>query len=169
VAAKKTPPAFPDRQPNVEWHFLATPVENHDGDTISVIAKLPLRVAFGSVQDPLKIRFAGIDTPEMDAEDTKVRALAVKAQQFVAARLGLNENSAKVNCLVYTYKSSLKTGERVLYDVYGRILGDVYYPKSIAVDGSVAEWGFLNRELVEAGLAKVATDKKRQEWTANDA
>lgn len=152
-----------------EWRFRARILSNHDGDTLDAVILLGCRQVFGEPSDPVKIRFYGIDTPEMNDKDPAIRAKAVRARAYVAERLKTGDSKAP-HVMLYTYKA----GEKTLFDNYGRLLADVYYQKGVKetkVGRKIVrevEWGFLNDELVTARLAKRIKDK-RAEWTPEDA
>jgi len=81
-------------------------ISNHDGDTIKV--EIPgVNPLLGH---SIAVRVRGVDTPEMDSTSKCTKALAVKAQQVIAARLR------------YAKKITLKNPGR---DKYFRILADI--------------------------------------------
>lgn len=152
-----------------DWRFRARVLSGYDGDTIKVKLLLGVRQLCGDVDDPIEIRFYGIDTPEMNDKNPAIRAKAVRARDFMVERLKPG-NPLAPYVLLYTYKS----GEKTLFDNHGRLLADVYYQKNVKetkVGRKIVreiEWGFLNDELVAARLAKRVKDK-RANWTAEDA
>lgn len=156
-----------------DWRFRATVVAGYDGDTFKAVLDLGVRSAAGTTNDPIPVRFYGIDTPEMDDPSPAIRAKAVRARDFVAERIKTGVMAPYV--LLFTFASHENTnGEKVLFDRNGRLLADVYYQKAVK-DKKVGrkivreiEWGFLNDELVAARLAKRIKDK-RAEWTEADA
>lgn len=101
-----------------------------DGDTMTVTMTLP---SGDVLYDRLRLR--GIDTPEMQTK------AGHRAKAFVEDRLG--------GCDFIVVKTSKTPGR------YGRYIADVYYDAEERDPSSVAATGtYLNRELVEVGLAE---------------
>jgi endonuclease YncB( thermonuclease family) len=106
----------------------------HDGDTfIAEIADVhPL------IGKEISIRIKGIDTPEITEKRQDIKALALKAREYVAHRL--QQGSVVELC-------------NVQRDKYFRILADV------RVDGID-----LGSELIQSGLAKPYDGKTKPTW-----
>lgn len=62
------------------YQYYATIKEWHDGDTCSVTVDLGFRISLA-----IKIRLAGIDTPEINSADPEKKAAAIKARDRAAA------------------------------------------------------------------------------------
>lgn len=113
---------------------VAHVVSVYDGDTFRCdIAGYPPVVGHD-----IGIRVAGIDTPEMKDKRPEVKALAIKARDYVRARLA---GASKIEL------RNISRGK------YFRLVADVY------VDGeSVAQ------ELLDAGLAKPYDGGTKEKW-----
>jgi endonuclease YncB( thermonuclease family) len=99
-----------------------------DGDTLW----LDVDCGF-EIYSPQKVRLRGIDTPELDTSEGK------RARTFVVKAL------SEVDFIGITTTKP---------DKYGRYLADVFYlPGCEDADRVVREGRFLNRDLIEAGLA----------------
>jgi endonuclease YncB( thermonuclease family) len=118
------------RQPVHYYAYRATLLRIIDGDTIWAT----IDFGFG-VRVDHKLRLRGIDTPEIDTVEGRV------ASEWLAARL------AQVPAFVVTTTK---------VDLYDRDLADLYVMEGEADLERVArEGGYVNREMVEAGLARV--------------
>ena len=106
----------------------------YDGDTFRAnIEGFPAIIG-----ERMAIRIAGIDTPEMNDKNPKVKELAQLAKQFTVKRLREGKHIVLKN---------IQRGK------YFRIVADVY------IDGvSLAD------ELIKAGLAKPYTGGKKPDW-----
>ena len=112
-------------------------VKVHDGDTFSVnIRDWPPIVGLN-----MPIRIHGIDTPEMNSIDAKLKSLAIQARDYVKNRI----NTAK--------KIELRNITR---DKYFRLDADVYIDNT-----NIAS------ELIAKGLAKPYTGGTKNPWHAN--
>jgi micrococcal nuclease len=102
-----------------------------DGDTIDAEIDLGFNVKIKE-----RIRFAGINTPELKSKDPNERSRALKAKQFV------EEWFKKYNyhCVLKTIKSEPKKGK------YGRYIAYVMDP---------LQRECLNTILLEKGLADI--------------
>lgn len=107
-----------------------------DGDTVDLF----LDTGFYGYKR-LRIRLAGIDTPELNSKDPEQRELAQKAKQWMIDKLqpGPGSPGSEWTLRVVTYKDP---------DSFGRWLGDIYV--RIAGDGEEN----VNASLLELGLAK---------------
>jgi micrococcal nuclease len=112
--------------------YMATVLNVVDGDTVDIEVDLGFRV-----YQEMRVRLAGIDTPEKNASDVEVRAEAMKAKQR-AMELVLGKR-----LLVETFK----------VDKYGRYLAKVFLDTS---DGTS-----LNDVLLSEGLAVAYDGGKR--------
>ena len=100
-----------------------------DGDTLDVVIDLGL----GQRAFP-RLRLRGVDTPEL------YTGAGRRAREFVEARLAVDDM-----IVVATRRT----------DTYGRYLGDVRYLGGSSDAGQVVAKGvYLNRELLEEGLAR---------------
>jgi len=102
-----------------------------DGDTLDVEIAFGW---FGTKKETIRIRFAGMDTPELRSQD----AYAKEAEQYVVARV-LNR---RVSVLI----ARLKGSGQYVTGTHGRVVG-VIYPHRFRPS--------LNVKLVKCGLAKV--------------
>jgi len=114
----------------VFW-YKAKVVNVVDGDTVDLDTDLGFRITFRQ-----RYRLYGVDTPEMNDPDPAVRAMAVKAKEFVLAQVGGKE------IVVNTHLDRA--------DKYGRWLALIH------VKDAAGAWMDLNAELVRLGLARVA-------------
>jgi len=112
--------------------YMATVLNVIDGDTIDIEVDLGFRV-----YQEMRVRLAGVDTPEKNAKHPELRAEAMKSKQRVVD-LVLGKR-----LLVETFK----------VDKYGRYLAKVFLDTS---DGKS-----LNDVLLEEGLAVAYDGGKR--------
>ncbi len=113
---------------------VAKLISVYDGDTFKIdIAGFPPIIGEG-----ILVRVYGIDTPEIKSKNPKEKALAIKARDFMIARL----SNAKV--------VELRDMRR---DKYFRLLADVF------VDGSD-----VGDELIEAKLARPYFGDAKESW-----
>lgn len=109
------------------YRYTATITDVYDGDTVTADIKLGLGVTLTDQ----KIRFLGIDTPEMRGEER---------EDGIVSRDFLRELILNKEVDIYTQKD--KRGR------YGRILGVIIITKE---DGTVIN---CNQELLSRGLAE---------------
>ena len=110
-----------------------------DGDTIDVLCDC----GFG-VRLAMRLRLAGIDTPESRTRNKEEKALGLASKAFLREAL---ESAASIEFL------SHERGK------YGRVLATVY---AIDDDGNRRN---INAALVEAGHARRYDGGKREPWT----
>jgi len=94
-----------------------------DGDTVDVMLDLGFKIYY-----EMRLRLAGIDTPELRSSDPKERTRARLVKEFVESRLSNTDN-----IVVETFKAGK----------FGRYLAEFF------VNGES-----LNEELVKEGYAK---------------
>lgn len=116
-----------------------------DGDTIDVELDFGFRL-----RQEMRLRLAGIDTPEMNSEDEEDRERAYRAKKFVEEALfkvtviDENRNSVEARDLVV---KTIKTRAGKEKQTFGRYVAEVY----VLIRG---KWIFLNQALVDEGLAE---------------
>lgn len=110
------------------YEYKATVIRVIDGDTIDA----DVDVGFYATLR-LRLRFIGIDTPELNSKDPVEREKALKAKAYVESIL---LSDPKPTLVVKTSKA----------DSFGRWLADITY-----TNGGVSK--NLNEELLERGLA----------------
>lgn len=114
------------------YRYIATLNRVIDGDTISVDVQLGF-----FIQQTMKLRLAGIDTPELRGE---YKQAGLEAKRFVEAELA----SAHVIC-IETYKLGK----------YGRYVAEVYYSKRKIKATSIFKKKYsLNQALLANNMAK---------------
>jgi len=114
------------------YEYKATPIRVIDGDTAQFDIDLGLNVHKTEI-----LRFAGIDTPELNSSDPEERNRANAAKHHVHAAL--------FSVVGRTFV--VQTDKPYSTDKYGRWIGTI-----IMVDGGSRK--VLNAELVSLGLAK---------------
>ena len=112
---------------------LAKVLDCYDADTVWVAADL-----FGGGIRRHRIRFNGIDTPEMKDDDEGVKAYAIEARAHVVAKVAEKIVELEVQGM----------------GMYGRLMGEIF------VDNKS-----LSKELLELGYALPYSGKtKRPDW-----
>lgn len=108
-----------------------------DGDTADLVVDLGFRLT-----STMRVRFWGIDTPELTSKDPELRKKAVEAKEFVIARLMGDLDGWPL--MIETLKDP---------DNFGRWLAKIWYTRED--DSSpVAVETLINDELVFVGLAE---------------
>ncbi len=111
--------------------YKATAIKVVDGDTIDCEIDLGFHIKVVK-----RVRLAGIDTPELNSEDARLREDAVAARKYVTGWIGV---------VPFNIKTELDRNDK-----YGRVLGWIY-PLSAGVEDQDQS---LNSVLVEAGYAQ---------------
>lgn len=117
------------------YSYKATLVHVVDGDTMDVSVDLGFRIT-----QIMRLRLNGINTPELKGA---THDAGMKAKEFVQMELG---NAKTIG--IKTYK----------IEKFGRYVADLFYSyNDIPVEEVFVTGMFLNRRLVEEGLAVEAT------------
>jgi micrococcal nuclease len=107
------------------YQYNATLLNIVDGDTVDMDVDMGFNVRIKQ-----RMRFYGIDTPELNSNDPVIRASAVKAKDFVASHVKVGQSY-----MIETFKN----------DKYGRLLVKI----------RITPASTLNEILVGAGLATI--------------
>lgn len=124
------------------YEYAAEAVYVVDGDTIDVV------LDFGfSLKQKMRLRLAGIDTPELRSKDEAEREKAQHAKFFVKNALFYDDNfEESVDLIVKTLKT--KSGKE--RQTFGRYVAEVFFRR----EGG--EWESLTELLVAEGLAETS-------------
>lgn len=137
------------------YEYYATVSRVLDGDTVEV----DLDLGFDTHIGPKKLRFFGLNAPEIHDKDPAIQARANAAMEFILGKL-LPGGDLNPKIKVQTQKPDST-------EKYGRILGTVFYlppppPKPAKKKKgqpapAAPTWINLNEELLAAGHAKPYT------------
>lgn len=122
------------------YEYKATLVRVIDGDTVDAIIDLGFGIMFGNDRAPQRLRFAGIDTPELNSKDPAERVRAEEAKQFVIDAFA---DSVSPFFMIKT----IKTAAGKERQTFGRFVAKIY------VEAEEGVWQCLNELLVSEGLA----------------
>jgi micrococcal nuclease len=127
------------------YQYAAEAVRVIDGDTIDVI------LDFGfSLKQKMRLRLAGINTPELRSKDEAERVRAQEAKTFVEEQVFYMTRDSQTSPII-THKvplvvKTIKTKAGKERQTFGRYVAEVYFEMD-------QDWVHLNRLLVEEGLA----------------
>jgi micrococcal nuclease len=107
IPKNETPDYFDDIQPFVPPINEGHVIKVYDGDTITIVSKLPYS---GSPKYKFSVRLAGIDSAEMSSKNVNEKAKAIEARDALSSKI-MGKNVTLTN---------VKT------EKYGRILADVH-------------------------------------------
>ncbi|HXH86663.1 MAG TPA: thermonuclease family protein [Nitrospira sp.] len=120
------------------YTYKATLVHVVDGDTADVVVELGFYIT-----QTMRLRFNGINAPELKGSTHEA---GMKSKLFVEQELGKAKTIG-----IKTYK----------IEKYGRYVADIFYSyDDIPVEEVFTSGMFLNRRLVEEGLAEEVTYKE---------
>lgn len=119
------------------YEYRATCITVKDGDTVDIITDLGFDVKFG-----MRLRLAGIDTPEIHGNISDTELLA-----------GTNAKRYVETCIAG--KEITITTQKDKQEKFGRYLADVYFVD----DKGNKRW--LNQELIQKGYARPYQGEKK--------
>jgi micrococcal nuclease len=123
------------------YQYSAEAVRVIDGDTIDVV------LDFGfSLKQKMRLRLAGIDTPELRSKDEDERARAQEAKKYVMGKLFGPDGDPNDPKPVPLVVNTLKTRSGKERQTFGRYVAEVYFLESDS-------WVQLNERLVIRELA----------------
>ena len=123
IPQNETPDYFDDIQPFVPPINEGHVIKVYDGDTITIVSKLPYS---GSPKYKFSVRLAGIDSAEMSSKNANEKAKAIEARDALSSKI----------------MGKQVTLTNVKTEKYGRILADVH------LDGA-----HLNEWMIKNGFA----------------